>query len=169
MRSALTENWQHPKDSYRNRSGFCKGRMQEGFMRKWWVLALSFFLGGFVCLSLFLYFVIWPRLNERNTATLIAVIDEAIATCHIETGWNPSTETALLPDVLFGNNVRQKTYLDPRLRAFLNEKGEFVDDWNVPLKCVQLGEGTWYLRSAGRNGSFGDSDDLTAEDFFHEN
>jgi hypothetical protein len=82
-------------------------------------------------------------------------------------GSYPVGSNAEIAKALQGQNAKNVIILVGR-KTELNEKGEFVDPWNTPLRIYFAGDGV-LVRSAGANRRFDDSTVMEADDFIRSN
>lgn len=110
----------------------------------------------------------WPALQRQQSAVLAGLIEEAAREYESENPRVPRTDSAALVQALLGENPQAKAYLKQEIISFLDEQGRLVDAWKRPFR-IESGppdsredSGPLQLRSAGPNGVFGDSDDITS-------
>jgi hypothetical protein len=82
-------------------------------------------------------------------------------------GAYPVGGNAEVAKALQGNNPKNIIILVGR-KTELNEKGEYVDPWGVPLRIYFSDNGV-LIRSAGPNRRFDDSTVMEADDFIRSN
>lgn len=82
-------------------------------------------------------------------------------------GAYPLGSNAEIAKALKGNNNKNVIILVGRKNE-LNEKGEIVDPWGVPLRIYFADSGV-LIRSAGPNRRFDDSTVMEADDFIRSN
>ena len=112
--------------------------------------------------SLAFYFLYWPKVQQRNAALIAHILEEGAATYKNDYDAYPSGSGTEIIATLLGQNSRNKSYLRPEFRAFLNDDGSVSDSWNRPFRFDSQSDGGFKLRSAGPNGVFDDADDLTS-------
>lgn len=104
----------------------------------------------------------WPKVQRQNAALIALVVERAATEFHEEIGEHPTGNCAAVAAALLGENAKRKSYLRPEFRNFLDETGEVMDSWKRPFRVDRQAEGAVRLRSAGKNGSFDDEDDVTS-------
>jgi hypothetical protein len=104
----------------------------------------------------------WPKVQGQNAALIALVVERAATEFHKEIGEFPGGNCAEVADALLGENSKRKNYLRPEFRNFLDEAGEVMDSWKRPFRADRQESGSVRLRSAGKNGSFDDEDDVTS-------
>jgi hypothetical protein len=82
-------------------------------------------------------------------------------------GRYPMGSNADIAKALMGQNPKKLIILVNR-KTELNEKGEFVDPWNTPLRIYYHDTGIM-VRSAGPNRRFDDSSAVDCDDYFKSN
>jgi len=82
-------------------------------------------------------------------------------------GSYPVGSNAQVAKALQGQNSKNVIILVGR-KTDLNEKGEYVDPWNTPLRIYFSDNGV-LVRSAGPNRRFDDSTVMEADDFIRSN
>ena len=82
-------------------------------------------------------------------------------------GSYPMGGNAEVAKALQGNNAKNVIIIVGRNQE-LNDKGEFVDPWNTPLRIYFSDTGV-LIRSAGPNRRFDDSTVMEADDFIRSN
>jgi hypothetical protein len=82
-------------------------------------------------------------------------------------GSYPIGGNAQVAKALQGNNEKNVIILVGR-KTELNDKGEYVDPWNTPLRIYFSDSGV-LVRSAGPNRRFDDSTVMEADDFIRSN
>ena len=80
---------------------------------------------------------------------------------------NPVGSNAEVARALQGSNAKNVIVIVGS-KTKLNDKGEFIDPWQTPLRIYFSGEGI-LIRSAGPNRRFDDSSVLECDDFFRSN
>jgi type II secretory pathway pseudopilin PulG len=71
----------------------------------------------------------------------------------------PSGSSSEILQALLGNNPKKRVLLETRST---NNAGQFVDPWGTPYEITFESTNHVMIRSAGKNRSFGDKDDVTA-------
>jgi hypothetical protein len=82
-------------------------------------------------------------------------------------GSYPVGGNAQVAKALMGQNSKNVIILVNR-KTRVNEKGEFVDPWNTPLK-IYFADNTVLIRSAGPNRRFDDSSSREFDDYIRSN
>ncbi len=82
-------------------------------------------------------------------------------------GTYPIGGNAEVAKALKGHNPKNVIILVGRKNE-LNDKGEFVDPWNTPLR-IYFSDNGIMVRSAGPNRRFDDSTTLECDDYFRSN
>lgn len=82
-------------------------------------------------------------------------------------GTYPTGSNAEVVKALLGQNPKKLIILVGR-KNDLNDKGEFVDPWDTPLRIYFSSAGI-LVRSAGPNRRFDDSSALDCDDYFRSN
>ena len=109
-----------------------------------------------------LWFTFWPKMQRQNAAVLALVVEEGIADYQKEIGTFPQGNGIQVIAALLGENPREKSYLRPQFHSFLTDQGELKDPWIRLYRFERTLFGAFRLRSAGKNGIFGDDDDVTS-------
>jgi hypothetical protein len=84
----------------------------------------------------------------------------ALQQYHAEYGIWPTGNSSQILTALRGENPRKTCFFTPRS---INSSGEFIDPWGTPYYIEFASTNRIFLRCAGRNKTFGDKDDITAE------
>ena len=92
----------------------------------------------------------------RNEMTNLAV---GFAHYHAVFGNFPTGNNAQVTSALHGSNPR-KVVIDPMGPRRMNKGDELRDIWDTPYRFNFASNSTIAVSSAGKNGSFGDEDDL---------
>jgi hypothetical protein len=82
-------------------------------------------------------------------------------------GSYPIGSNSQVAKALQGNNEKNVIILVGR-KTELNDKGEYVDPWNTPLR-IYFSDAGVLVRSAGPNRRFDDSTVMEADDFIRSN
>lgn len=129
-----------------------------------------------VILVLVLVGIVWSykavsnwQVNARTTA-FVQDVDNLFAGLQQYkeyVGKYPVGSNADIAKALLGQNPKKLIILVNR-KTDLNDKGEFVDPWNTPLR-IYFYDGGVMVRSAGPNRRFDDSAVADADDYFKSN
>ena len=136
-------------------------------MGKGWIIgftAVSTILCGAAAVF---YLGYWPKVMKHNSALIALVVEEGLAEYRQEHAALPEGREPEVIAALLGQNPKQKSYLRPDFRQFLDEHGEILDSWKQPFRFDRASDGGIKLRSAGPNGLFDDEDDVTSSDDFN--
>lgn len=112
--------------------------------------------------SIFYYFLIWPSTQRNGTAHLIYIIEKALVEYQKDFEEIPINNSPETCQILLGVNPRKKQYLSPN--NVILRSGKLVDYWKRPFNFNISHEKPSVL-SSGRNGLFGDNDDITSRLF----
>lgn len=82
-------------------------------------------------------------------------------------GSYPTGGNSQVAKALMGHNPKNVIILVNR-KTRVNEKGEFVDPWNTPLK-IYFADNNVLVRSAGPNRRFDDSTSVEFDDYIRSN
>jgi len=72
----------------------------------------------------------------------------------------PSGDNPSIFRALFGSNVLQIAFLRSER---INADGELLDPWGSPYQIEMLGQTNFLIKSAGKNGRWGDVDDYISD------
>mgnify|MGYP007101551542 CR=1 FL=1 len=104
----------------------------------------------------------WPKVQRQNAALIALVVERGLAEYHKEIGEYPDGNSAQVAAALLGENPKQKSFLLPQFRNFLDESGQVLDSWKRPYRADRQEDSSVHFRSAGKNGTFDDDDDVTS-------
>lgn len=127
------------------------------------VIAVTILSFTATVVGVLMWIFFWPKVQRQNAALIALVVERGAAEYHREIGEYPvGNSAAEVAAALLGENPKRKSYLRPEFRNFLNEAGEVLDTWKRPFRADRQADGSVILRSAGRNGTFDDEDDVTS-------
>jgi len=112
--------------------------------------------------SVILRIFFMPAYQKKGTASIIGIIELAIDEHKKDFGLYPSGANESIAKILLGSNTRNKQYLPQDSIVIRDNK--MIDLWKRPLQVKMNGIRPTVV-SSGENGVFGDSDDLTAENW----
>ncbi len=113
-----------------------------------------------LAISILYYFFFWPDHQRKGTSMGIHSIEKAMADYREDYGELPGGSNGDIAGLLLGDNPREKEYLSKK--SVVLRDGELVDFWKRPLRFGVV-DGEPVVISAGRNGEFGDADDITSQ------
>ena len=127
------------------------------------VIAVTILSFTATIVGVLMWIFFWPKVQRQNAALIALVVERGTADYHEEIGEYPSGNSAAeVVAALLGENLKRKSYLRPEFRNFLNDTGEVLDTWKRPFRADRQIDGSILLRSAGKNGTFDDDDDVTS-------
>jgi hypothetical protein len=117
--------------------------------------------GGLLILLLWQAFR--PNIHDRAKAkisrTEMINLDAAMNAFRATYGSYPVGDNAAILGALQGSNTGKMIFLEyPR---FINSSGALIDPWKTPYEIKISSTNSVFIRSAGRNKRFGDTDDVT--------
>ena len=112
--------------------------------------------------SVILRIFFMPAYQQKGTASIIGIIDLAIDEHKKDFGLYPEGANEAIAKILLGANTRNKQYIPQDSIVIRHNK--MIDLWKRPLHVKMKGMKPTVV-SSGENGVFGDSDDLTGENW----
>jgi type II secretory pathway pseudopilin PulG len=134
-------------------------------MRRGCVITIIFLAVIALVLSVLFWVFKWPQVQASETAKFAYLIEDSLEQYRADQQSYPAATTnSGVVEALYGENPREKHYMTG-MGALIRD-GQFTDYWKNPLRIVfPSGETEKIARviSAGPNGEFGDSDDITSQ------
>lgn len=110
--------------------------------------------------SIVFYVVRWPDIKRQGTSQSIQTIEQAMEAYKSDYGMYPDGDNGAIAALLLGDNSREKRYLSKK--TVVLRDGEFIDFWKRPIRFGST-DGQPRGLSAGKNGMFGDEDDISSQ------
>ena len=132
-------------------------------MRRGCVLSLVILSAIAFVLSVLFYVFVWPETRNRITSDITFVIEDALEQYKVDQGHYPeASDEAAVVGALYGQNPRQKDYLDKKMKSIIRN-GQFTDYWKNPYRIEFPPAERARVISAGQDGDFGTDDDITSQ------
>ncbi len=113
-----------------------------------------------LAVSILYYLFFWPDHQRKGSSMCIHVIEKAMAEYAVDYGSLPEGENTVIAGLLLGENSREKEYISRK--SVVLRDGILVDFWKQPLRFQADGQADKVM-SAGKNGVFGDEDDIGSQ------
>ena len=129
--------------------------MQRGCV----IFIIAASLAILVC-SVILRIFFMPAYQAKGTTRIISVIEMAINEYERDFGFYPEGQNTSITKKLLGDNARSKQYIPED--SIVVRDNRMVDLWKHPLNIIMNGKRPMVI-SSGKNGIYGDDDDIKAE------
>jgi hypothetical protein len=133
---------------------------KHGGVKRGCLLAATLLAAAICAGASLLHFYVFPRKLRYDSSAIALKLEEGLDRYRADFGAYPEGNSAALLDVLLGENTRNRAYIDPRFRSQIDPAGQVTDVWGRPLRFENLPGGPPRVLSPGKNGVFGDSDDI---------
>jgi len=128
--------------------------------KKAFLNSVLFILIATVAVGLILPLMRGPAEGILIVKTEMQSLLSALQFYQVEFDRYPSGGSSEILQALLGNNPKKRVFLSIGARS-TNNTGQFVDPWGTPYEIRVESNNHVIVRSAGKNRSFGDKDDVT--------
>ncbi|HUF64228.1 MAG TPA: hypothetical protein VMN36_19280 [Verrucomicrobiales bacterium] len=132
----------------------------HGQVKRGCLLAITLLAAAICTGACLLYFYFIPKKLRFDSSAIALKLEDGLAQYRSENGVYPPGDGSAVFAALLGENARNRAYIDPRFREQASPAGEITDVWGRAFRFENLPEGPPRILSAGRNGVFGDEDDI---------